>query len=55
MSTTSIVSTPLKYLDKAVNGLRDLGIMPAKTDEAPIMALIEQVSGLDEEKARPLP
>jgi hypothetical protein len=51
MSTTSIVSTPLKYLDKAVNGLRDLGIMPAKTDEAPIMALIEQVSGLDEEKA----
>ncbi|MFO7685232.1 MAG: hypothetical protein R6V60_03995 [Desulfobacterales bacterium] len=51
MSTTSIVSTPLKYLDKAVNGLRDLGIMPAKTDEAPIMALIEQVSNLDEEKA----
>jgi hypothetical protein len=51
MSTTSIVSTPLKYLDKAVNGLRDLGIMPAKTDEAPIMVLIEQVSGLDEEKA----
>ncbi len=51
MSTTSIVSTPLKYLDKAVNGLRDLGIMPAKTDEAPIMALIEQVSDLDEEKA----
>ncbi|MFZ0241799.1 MAG: hypothetical protein WAL90_09155 [Desulfobacterales bacterium] len=51
MSTTSIVSTPLKYLDKAVNGLRDLGLMPAKPDEAPIMALIEQVSDLDEEKA----
>ncbi|MGD8953381.1 MAG: hypothetical protein PVI45_03320, partial [Desulfobacterales bacterium] len=51
MSTTSIVSTPLKYLDKAVNGLRDLGLMPAKPNEAPIMALIEQVSDLDEEKA----
>jgi hypothetical protein len=51
MSTTSIVSTPLKYLDKAVNSLRDLGLMPAKPDEAPITALIEQVSDLDEEKA----
>lgn len=51
MSATSIVSTPLKYLDKAVNSLRDLGLMPAKPDEAPITALIEQVSDLDEEKA----
>lgn len=51
MNTTSVVSTPLKYLDKAVNGLRDLGIMPAKPDEAPITALIEKVSDLDEEKA----
>ena len=50
MSTTSIVSTPLKYLDKAVNGLRDLGLMPEKPEEAPIMALIEQVSDLDEEE-----
>ena len=51
MNTTSIVSTPLKYLDKALNGLRDLGLMPAKPNEAPIMALIEQVSDLDEEKS----
>ncbi|MDP4725866.1 MAG: hypothetical protein NWS07_01100 [Desulfobacterales bacterium] len=51
MSTTSIVIPPLKYLDKAVNGLRDLGLMPAKPNEAPIMALIEQVSDLDEDKA----
>ncbi len=50
MNTTSIVSTPLKYLDKAVNGLRDLGLMPQKPDEAPIVALIEQVSDLDQEK-----
>jgi hypothetical protein len=51
MSPTNIVSTPLKYLDKAVNSLRDLGLMPAKPDEAPITALIEQVSDLDEDKS----
>ena len=51
MSTSSIVSTPLKYLDKAVNGLRDLGLMPEKPEEAPILALIAQVSDLDEEKS----
>ncbi len=51
MSPTTIVSTPLKYLDKAVNSLRDLGLMPARPDEAPITALIEQVSDLDEEKS----
>jgi hypothetical protein len=41
----------LKYLDKAVNSLRDLGLMPAKPDEAPITALIAQVSDLDESKS----
>jgi hypothetical protein len=51
MSPTNIVSTPLKYLDKAVNSLRDLGLMPTKPDEAPITALIEQVSDLDEDKS----
>jgi hypothetical protein len=51
MNTTGIVSTPLKYLDKAVNSLRDLGLMPAKPDEAPITALIAQVSDLDEGKS----
>jgi hypothetical protein len=43
MNTTSIVSTPLKYLDKAINGLRDLGLMPEKPNEAPIAIL----DGLD--------
>ena len=41
---------PLKYLDKALNGLRDLSLVPEKTNEAPIIALIDQISGLDEEK-----
>jgi len=51
MSTTDVIRTPLKYLDKAVNGLRDLGLLPAQTGEAPIVALIQQISDLDEEKA----
>lgn len=51
MSTSQIINTPLKYLDRAVNGLRDLGLLPEKPDEAPIIALINQISDLDEEKA----
>lgn len=51
MSTTETASLPLKYLDKAVNGLRDLGLLPSKPSEAPIVALINQISDLDEEKA----
>ena len=42
---------PLKYLDKALSGLRDLSLVPEKTDEAPVIALIDQISDLDEEKA----
>ena len=55
MSTTSIVSTPLKYLDKALNRLRDLGLMPAKPEEAPIVELIEQISDWTRKRRWPLP
>ncbi len=41
---------PMKYLDKAMNGLRDLGLVPDKTDEAPIIDLIQQISDLDEDR-----
>ena len=41
---------PLKYLDKALNGLRDLSLVPEKTDDAPIIALIDQIADLDEDK-----
>ena len=51
MSAADIASLPLKYLDKAVTGLRDLGLLPAKPDEAPVVALINQISDLDQEKA----
>ena len=46
-----LIQSPLKQLDRAVNALRDLGLMPAKPNEAPIITLINQISDLDEEKA----
>jgi len=51
MNTKNILSSPLRYLDKALNGLRDLGLMPQKPDEMPVITLINQISDLDEEKA----
>ena len=35
------MNTPMKYLDKAINQLRDLGLVPDKSEEAPIIALEE--------------
>ena len=50
MNPTHGMSTPLRYLDRALNGLRDLGLMPEKPDEMPVVALINRISDLDEEK-----
>lgn len=47
----AITATPLKYLDTALDKLNELGLVPEKTDEAPIVALIEKISDLDEPKA----
>lgn len=43
-------STPMKYLDKAMNRLHDLGLLPTDEDtqEQPIIALLNQISDLDE-------
>lgn len=51
MTVKDLVATPLSYLDKALGKLRDLGLMPEKPDEMPVIALINQISDLDEEKA----
>ncbi len=40
----------LKYFDRAMNQLRDLGLVPEKTDEAPIVALLNRLTQLDEAK-----
>lgn len=47
---TQISAMPLKYLDMAMTKLRDLGLVPEKTDEAPVISLINKISDLDEEK-----
>ena len=43
--------TALQYLDKAMTGLRELGLSPEGEGEtAPIIALLNQISGLDPER-----
>ncbi|MGA2637161.1 cell surface protein [Methylocella sp.] len=45
-----VVRTPMQYLDKANGALRDLGLMPAKVEDAPINALLEKISDLEPDK-----
>lgn len=42
--------SPMQYLDKAMGALRDMGLLPSDTQEAPITHLLEQISDLDEER-----
>jgi hypothetical protein len=44
------MTTPIQYLDKAMLRLRDLGLMPDKTEDAPIVALLNRISDLDNDK-----
>ena len=44
------LKTPMQYLDKAAGTLRDMGLMPAKVEPAPINALLEKISDLDKDK-----
>ena len=46
------VRTPMQYLDKATGVLRDLGLMPAKLEPAPINALLENISHLEPDKVQ---
>lgn len=38
------------YLDKALTQIRDLGLMPEEVDEAPVVALLEKLTDIDESK-----
>ena len=40
----------LKYFDKAMSQLRDLGLVPETTDEQPVVALLNRLTVLDEAK-----
>jgi hypothetical protein len=45
------VKTPLQYLDKAMNGLRDLGLLKdVRSEEAPITGLLEKITELQPDK-----
>ena len=50
MSSAVIVKSPMQYLDQATGALRQMGLMPAKVEEAPINALLEKISDLDQDK-----
>lgn len=38
------------YLDKALSQVRDLGLMPDKVDEAPVVSLLQKLADIDEAK-----
>ncbi len=50
ISKRQAMATPMQYLDKAMTRLRDLGLVPEKPEEAPIVALLNRVSDLDNDK-----
>lgn len=51
MSSEIALDTPLQYLDRAMQGLRDLGLVPdERGEEAPIVSLLNRISDLDEDK-----
>lgn len=45
-----IRTSALQYLDKAMGELRALGIVPEKGEPAPIVALLNQISDLDQDR-----
>jgi hypothetical protein len=45
-----VLKTPMQYLDKAANSLRDMGLQPAKVEPAPINILLEKIADLDKDK-----
>ncbi|MEJ8572881.1 cell surface protein [Microbaculum marinum] len=49
MSETTSLS-PMQYLDRAMSSLRDLGLVPQEGQDAPIVALLNQISDLEPDK-----
>jgi hypothetical protein len=49
-NVASITASPMQYLERAMNGLHDLGLVPTEGDKQaePIIALLNQISDLDE-------
>ncbi|MFN3852913.1 MAG: cell surface protein [Phreatobacter sp.] len=49
-TSRTVVPSPMQYLDRATGVLRELGLMPAKIDEQPIIPLLQKISDLDQER-----
>ena len=49
-ATAGTALSPMQYLDRAMGALRDMGLMPGSTAEAPINALLEKISDLSPDK-----
>lgn len=47
---TEVMDKPLQYLDKAMGAIKELGIWPEQTGEQPITGLLNEITGLDENK-----
>ena len=49
-NVASITASPMQYLERAMNGLHDLGLVPTEGDKQaePIIALLNRISELDE-------
>jgi uncharacterized protein YoxC len=45
-----LMEKPLQYLDRAVGAIRELGIWPESSAEQPITGLLNEITGLDENK-----
>jgi hypothetical protein len=46
----ALVKTPMQYLDRALGALRNLGLVSERTQDAPIVGLLEKISELDSDK-----
>ena len=48
--TELVVKTPMQYLDKAMGALKELGVSPGRSEDAPVIGLLEKISDLDKDK-----
>jgi len=48
--STDLMEKPLKYLDRAMSSIRDLGLWPDQIEEQPITGLLQEITALDESR-----
>ena len=51
MTSSPAIESPMKYLDRALMSLRDLGLVPEQQEaQPPIVPLLNEITGLDENR-----